>query len=116
VLDLVIKLYADETENFLEVDGVQRKVGAVSVEIRVLRIAWAEKESNKEVTAGTFHLERVGSIKSRIRRALRFLLNGNLGKGLKEGREGTQFVDQIDTVEFLDTVRQAPAEMRGLIF
>jgi hypothetical protein len=68
------------------------------------------------VTAGTFQLERVGSIKSRIRRALGFLLDGNFGKGLKEGREGTQFVDHIEVVEFMETVRQAPAEMKGLIF
>jgi hypothetical protein len=68
------------------------------------------------VTAGTFQLERVGSIKSRIRRALGFLLNGNLGNGLKEGSDGTQFVDHIEAVEFLETVRQAPAEIKGLIF
>jgi hypothetical protein len=43
-------------------------------------------------------------------------LDGNFGKGLKEGREGTQFVDHIEVVEFLETVRQAPAEMKGLIF
>jgi hypothetical protein len=68
------------------------------------------------VTTGTFQLERVGSIKSRIRRALGFLLGGNFGKGLKEGREGTQFLDHIEAVEFLETIRQAPAEMKGLIF
>jgi hypothetical protein len=91
-LDPVIKVYVEETENFPERDGVQKKFGANSVEIRVFRTAWAEEESNIEVTAGTFQLERVGSIKSRIRRALGFLLNGNLGKGLKEGSEGTQFL------------------------
>jgi hypothetical protein len=68
------------------------------------------------VIAGTFQLERARSIKSRIRRALGFLLEGNFGKGPKEGREGTQFVVHIEAVEVLETVRQAPVEIKGLIF
>jgi hypothetical protein len=66
--------------------------------------------------AGALQLERVGSIKSRIRRALGFLLEGNFGKGLKDGREGTQFVVHIEAVEVLETVRQALVEIKGFIF
>jgi hypothetical protein len=81
-----------------------------------LRIAWAEIGSNKDLIAGAFQLERVGSIKSRIRRALGFLLEGNFGKGLKDGREWTQFVVHIEAVEVLETIRQAQHRLKALFF
>jgi hypothetical protein len=66
--------------------------------------------------AGAFQVKRVGSIKSLMRRALQFLLEGNFGRGLKDGREGTQFDVHIEAVEVLETKRQALAEIKGLIF
>jgi hypothetical protein len=47
---------------------------------------------------------------------MRCLLRGNFGPGLNVGIMGTQFEDQIGADEFLETLRQAPAKRKGLIF
>jgi hypothetical protein len=57
----------------------------------------------------------MGSIKSLICRAWKFRLEGNFDLGLKKGRDGTQFVDHIEDEEILETLRQAPAEIKGFI-
>jgi hypothetical protein len=44
------------------------------------------------------------------------LLRGNFGLGLKDGIKGTQFEDHIGAMEVLETFRQAPADINGLIF
>ena len=57
----------------------------------------------------------MGSIKSLICRAQKFRLEGIFGIGLKEGRDGTQFVDHIEDEEILETLRQASMEIKGFI-
>jgi hypothetical protein len=57
----------------------------------------------------------MGSIKSFICKAWKFRLEGNFGIGLKEGRDETQFVDHIEDEEILETFRQTPVEINGLI-
>jgi hypothetical protein len=64
---------------------------------------------------GGFHQERMGSIKSLICRYWKFRLEGVFGLGLEEGRDGTQFVDQIEDEENLETLRQAPTLIIGFI-
>ena len=52
-----------------------------------------------------FQRGRLGLIKSLIWREGKFQLEGNFGLGLKEGMEGTQFEDQIEEDDVLETFR-----------
>jgi hypothetical protein len=78
--------------------------------MRILRISCVDIVS--------IQLVRLGSIifKSLKRKAGRFLLRGNFGSSLKDGIVGTQFKDQIEVEEVLETFRLALADINGLIF
>jgi hypothetical protein len=55
-------------------------------------------------------------IKSEIKPTGKFLLFGNSGWGIKEGKVGTQAMVQIGKYEEIDTLRHAPLESKNLHF
>jgi hypothetical protein len=78
--------------------------------------AIAEVGSKRAKRRCSFQGRVPGRIKSTIEKRGKDLEFGHLGEGLKDGRDGTQAVVQMESELVVETVRQAPAIRYSLHF